>query len=97
MSRTNASDYMASFLVGGLVGAGLALLFAPRSGRELRGLIGDKVREGADRGRELGERVTQKSRELIDDAKQGLQWQKERLAAAVEAGRDTYREEKSQL
>jgi len=97
MPRTNASDYMASFLVGGLVGAGLALLFAPRSGRELRGLIGDKVREGADRGRELGERVTQKSRELIDDAKQGLQWQKERLAAAVEAGRDTYREEKSQL
>jgi gas vesicle protein len=97
MPRTNGSDYMASFLVGGLIGAGLALLFAPQSGRQLRGLIGDRVREGAERGREFGERITQKSRELIDDAKQGLQWQRERVAAAVEAGRDAYREEKSQI
>jgi gas vesicle protein len=96
MQRTNTTDYVASFLVGGLVGAGVALLFAPQSGSELRGLIGEKVREGGDRGRVLKERVVERSRELVDDARQGLQWQKERLAAAVEAGRDTYREEKAQ-
>ena len=97
MQRTNGTDYVASFLLGGLVGAGVALLVAPQSGRELRGLLGDKVREGSDRGRLLKDRVVERGRELVDDARQGLQWQKERLAAAVEAGRDTYREEKSQL
>lgn len=94
MQRTNATDTTASFILGGLVGAGLALLFAPRSGREIRGLIGTKVRESAERGREISARASQRSRELIDDARQGIQWQKERLNAAVDAGRDVYREEK---
>jgi gas vesicle protein len=97
MQRSNGTDYVASFLLGGLVGAGVALLFAPQSGRELRGILGDKVREGGDRGRLLKDRVVERSRELVDEARQGIQWQKERLAAAVEAGRDTYREEKSQM
>ena len=97
MQRTNGSDYLASFLLGGLVGAGMALLFAPKSGRELRGLIGERVRESADRGRELKDRVVERGREMVDEARQGLQWQRERIAAAVDAGRDTYREEKSQL
>jgi gas vesicle protein len=96
-------DCLASFLLGGLVGAGITLLFAPRSGREIRGLIGDRVRESGVRGRELKERVVQKGRDLVDDAsdfverqRQEMQWRKDRLAAAVEAGRDAYREEKSQ-
>jgi|RhiMetdeSRZDD1v2_1073273.scaffolds.fasta_scaffold11885_12 gas vesicle protein len=95
MERSYATDTASSFILGGLVGAGLALLFAPRAGSELRSLIGTKVREGASRGRELGERAAQKSRTLIDDARHGLDWQKERLNAAVEAGREAYHEEKS--
>jgi gas vesicle protein len=97
MQRTNGSDFLASFLLGGLVGAGVALLFAPKPGHELRGLIGERVREGADRGRELKDRVVERGREMVDEARQGLQWQRERISAAVDAGRDTYREEKSQL
>jgi gas vesicle protein len=97
MQRTNGTDYVASFLLGGLVGAGVALLLAPQSGRELRGILGDKVREGGDRGRQLKDRVVERSREMVDEARQGLQWQKERLSAAIDAGRDTYREEKSQM
>jgi gas vesicle protein len=95
MQRTNATDSTASFLLGGLIGAGVALLLAPRSGRELRGLIGSKVREGAERGRLLGEQAAQRSREVLDEARQGIAWQRERLNAAVDAGRDAYRDEKS--
>jgi gas vesicle protein len=95
MQRTNATDTAASFLLGGLIGAGVALLLAPYAGRELRGLIGSKVRESAERGRLLGERAAQRSREVLDDARQGIAWQRERLNAAVEAGRDAYHDEKS--
>ena len=96
MQNTNAPGTAASLILGGLVGAGLALLFAPRSGRELRGLIGTRMRESAVRGRELSERAAQRSREMLDEARAGISWQKERLNAAVTAGRDAYVEEKSQ-
>lgn len=51
---------LVSFLVGGLVGAGAALLLAPKSGKELRKDIknlavdtGNKVTETIEKGKEL--------------------------------------------
>ena len=48
------------FLAGGLLGAGIAFLLAPKSGRELRKDIkdiassaGDKINLGIDKGKEL--------------------------------------------
>jgi len=93
-----------SFLIGGLTGAALAILFAPRSGKETRDLLGEKLREGAERGRELKERVAVKGREILEEAadyvdkqKSGLEKRKDRFAAAVEAGRQAYREEKDKM
>src|SRR5699024_9622542 len=37
----NTKDFMVGTLIGGLVGASLALLFAPKSGRELRRQLND--------------------------------------------------------
>src|SRR6185295_3173359 len=97
---SNASGVILAFLLGGLTGAALAILYAPRSGRETREMLGDKMREGADRGRELRDKAVAKGRELYDDAtdyvekqKDTLDKRKERLAAAIEAGRQAYREE----
>ena len=36
---------LSGFLVGAAVGAGVALLFAPKSGKETRAWLGDKTRE----------------------------------------------------
>ena len=90
-----------AFLLGGLTGAALALLYAPRSGEETRDLLAQKVREGEARAREAKERALSKSREVLDDAsgyvekqKQEIDQRKERFVAAVEAGRQAYREEK---
>ncbi len=97
----NASGVILSFLLGGLTGAALAILFAPRSGRETREMLGERLRETAERGREVRERVVSRGREILDDAgefvkeqRETLEKQRERLAAAVEAGRQAYREEK---
>jgi hypothetical protein len=48
---------IAVFGAGLVVGAGLGLLFAPKSGRELRGDIGSGVGKVGEKARELGERV----------------------------------------
>ena len=42
------STQMTCFLLGGAVGAVVALLFAPKSGRELRGDLADVTRKGVD-------------------------------------------------
>ncbi len=39
--ESNGATILASFLLGGIVGAGIALLFAPYSGRKMRGKIAD--------------------------------------------------------
>jgi gas vesicle protein len=41
------SGVLLSFLLGALSGAALAILFAPRSGRETREILGEKQGQGA--------------------------------------------------
>ncbi len=96
-----AAGVVLSFMVGALTGAALAILFAPRSGRETRELLGEKLREGAERGRDLKDRMVARGREMVDEAegfvdrqREVLKDSRERLAAAIEAGRDAYRSEK---
>jgi gas vesicle protein len=98
------SGIILSFLLGALSGAALAMLFAPRSGRETREMLGDKLRETADRGRRLGEQAVDRGREILEDAssaldrqREALEKRRERLAAAVEAGRQAYRDEKEKM
>jgi gas vesicle protein len=101
---SGASGIILSFLMGGLTGAALAILFAPRSGKETRDILGEKFREGAERTRDLRDRATAKGREIVDDAsgyvdkqRETLERKKDRLAAALEAGRQAYREEKEKM
>jgi len=102
--NSNASSIVMAFLLGGLAGAALAVLYAPRSGRETRELLGEKIREGAERGRQMKDRAVARGREMYDDAtdyvekqREGLDKRKERLASAIEAGRQAYREEKDKM
>ena len=101
---SGASGIILSFLMGGLTGAALAILFAPRSGKETRDILGEKFREGAERTRELRDRAAAKGREVVGDAsdyvdkqRETLERKKDRLAAALEAGRQAYREEKEKM
>jgi gas vesicle protein len=111
--RDSGAAVLLSFLLGGITGAALALLYAPRSGRETREMLGERLREGADRGRELKDQALEKGRALkeqalgkgraiLDDAseymekqREALEERKDRFSAAVEAGRQAYREEKA--
>ncbi|HEY2933925.1 MAG TPA: YtxH domain-containing protein [Acidobacteriota bacterium] len=96
------------FLIGSFVGASVALLMAPKSGKETRDVIAGKAKEGADflstRSREVAERVGAGTRGLQSQASglkdrsvEVLGRQKEQLSAAIEAGKQAYRDEKSKL
>ena len=83
-----------AFLGGGLMGAAMALLLAPQSGREsreqLRGYARraeENVHELADKAAQVLDQVVGKGREFIKD-KQAV------LSEAVEAGRAAMHEER---
>src|SRR5712691_8533127 len=62
----SVSTKLTFFLVGAGIGAVLALLFAPKSGEELRNDIADATRKGIDRSREAAQQLGHKATEYYD-------------------------------
>lgn len=100
--ESSGSSVVLAFLLGGLTGAALAVLYTPQSGPETRDLLQEKFREGENRARALRERAVARGREVMDHAteyvdrqRDVLESQKERITAAVDAGRQVYKEEKN--
>ena len=69
-SGDNISTRLTYFLVGAGIGAVLALLFAPKSGEELRNDIADATRKGIDKSREAAQQIGAKANEYYDTGKQ---------------------------
>ncbi len=59
--ETSAGTKLTYLLVGGGIGALLALLFAPKSGTELRGDIADATRKGIEKSKETAALVGEKA------------------------------------
>jgi gas vesicle protein len=78
---SGAGGILAAFFLGALAGAAVALLFAPASGEETREFLGEKAREGKARASE----TARQTREVLNR-------QRETIAAAIERGREAYRE-----
>lgn len=63
---SDVSTRLTYLLIGGGIGAILALLFAPKSGQELRGDIADVTRKGIDRTREAAAQVGTRATEYYE-------------------------------
>lgn len=61
--------FLIGFVVGGLTGAVIALLFAPQSGEETRTYIREKSIELRDRAAEQAELVASKAEQLAEEAR----------------------------
>src|SRR5215203_3154291 len=59
--ESGAAAKLTYLLIGGGIGAIIALLFAPKSGQELRGDIADATRKGVEKGRETAALVGEKA------------------------------------
>ena len=102
------SGGVSDFLLGALIDAGVALLFAPRSGRETRADIGRRARAAQDRVRDVATGVTDqvvdtfetaRSRieEQIESAREAIVTKKEQVSRAMEAGREAAQQARTDL
>lgn len=67
--ENNFTDRLVWFVAGVAVGAAVGLLFAPKTGSEMRRLIGKKTAEGRDYVAETGRDIYSKGRDLYERGK----------------------------
>jgi gas vesicle protein len=92
-----AGQLIFSFFLGGLVGAGVALLFAPRSGRETREKIKEFAGEAKEKAEEVFDQVKGKVTTVVEKGKEAIEERKSILTTAIEAGKEAYEKEKEKL
>ena len=80
MSENNVGSMMGGFLLGAVVGAGLALIFAPMAGDETRRRIGETARKLKDGARDQMGQMKDAITEGAGD-----------VNAAIEAGKGAFR------
>jgi len=77
------SSILVPFLVGGLVGAGIALLLAPKSGKELR----QDIKDIASKTRDTVAETVEKGKDLYEESTTAVK-------GAIEAGKMAYIQER---
>lgn len=80
------------FFLGLGLGAVAGILFAPKSGAETRDFLLSKASDGADLAKQRAADLREAAAEQIERGKSTVQRHKDNLAAAVDAGKQAYRD-----
>jgi gas vesicle protein len=86
-----------SFLFGALVGAGLALLFAPKSGAETQEDLKEQARKLRSVAEERVKEARRQLEESLEGVRDGVQTRFEDVKEAVSTGRDAATDARSDL
>ena len=92
-----AGSIFLSFLLGGVVGAGLALLLAPQSGRETRQKIKQFTDDVKGKAVDYADEVKEKVTGSVERGKEFFEEKKSIFSSAIEAGKEAYEKEKERL
>ena len=95
MADENGNGFL-WFLAGLGIGAAVGILYAPKSGDEIRQRLREAAEDGSnvvrDRARQAGDRAGS----WVEKGREYLNQQREQVRSAVEAGRQAYREATSE-
>lgn len=80
------------FFLGLGIGVAVGILFAPNAGEETRQKLRSKADEGKDYLKRRSGEFRESAEEIVERGKGAVSRQKENISAAVDAGRQAYRE-----
>jgi gas vesicle protein len=86
-----------SFIWGALLGAGIALLLAPRSGKETRRQLGNGVRRVRDAAEDAVRNVQQSVSGTLDELREQVSDRVDAARRAMDAGREAALRSRSEL
>jgi gas vesicle protein len=89
----SSGSVLLAFVLGGMVGAGVALLLAPQSGTETRKKIKDLADDVKEKATDYAGTAKEMVSSTVDKAKGLYEEKKSAITAAVEAGKDAYEKE----
>jgi len=85
-----------SFLLGGIVGAAVGLLSAPKSGKEVRRQAGDMAGDIKERAGDYYEQIREAVTSVLVEGKGLIDEKKRLITKAVQAGIEACRKEKGE-
>ncbi len=95
MSENNSgTNSVLAFLIGGAIGATLALLYAPESGEETRKRIREGVGKMKERTKEGYDAALHDLEERLEAIKVSVKDKRDEVKAAYDAGKNAYLKEK---
>ncbi len=86
-----------SFLAGAAIGSGLALLFAPKSGREMREQIKGLTDDAVDKIKEYAKEAQDRIKTTYEDGKELVKEKKSIIGSAIEAGKEAMERERERF
>lgn len=93
----SAASVALGFILGGVIGASLALLFAPESGRRTRERLRDMASDVRDKAIDVSEELRDKAEEAVERGREAFEEKKSILSAAVQAGKEAMQRERERL
>ena len=91
--KGDAAGYLGWFLFGAVLGAGVALLTAPRTGSQTRELLTDHGEDISRTAQSWAGEAQHQAAEWLDRSRELLEEQTNRVMSAFEAGKEAMREE----
>ena len=92
MSDRDGGNSFVWFLAGLGIGAVVGVLYAPRSGDEMREVLLSKAQEGRERAREQARKAREQAEDWMERGRDVVNQQKDQVLSAYEAARQKYRE-----
>jgi gas vesicle protein len=96
-ARGGCGSMILAFFIGGVVGAGVALLFAPRPGEQTRERITGVVEEAKEKAATCLGGIKEKVATVLEKGRDVVQEKKTIISSAIDACKDAYEKEKEKL
>ena len=94
---SNVGMVLISFLAGVSIGSGLALLFTPKSEREMRTQIKDLTDDAISKTREYATDAQEKIKSTYKEGKERVKEKQAIISSAIEAGKEAMERERERL
>lgn len=92
-----AGTFLITFLAGAAIGSGLGLLFAPKSGREMRGQIKDLTDDAVNKTKEYTTDAQESIKSTFEAGKELVKEKQTIISSAIEAGKEAMDRERERF